>query len=87
MAEPVTNASPAPAARSVQAMGGVNDLEWREALYRQLARTSGLPAGLRPELIKRAEACVDRRLPRTQPGLLIPRGAVEGCKGAIGQQR
>lgn len=66
-------------------MGGMNDLEWREALYRQLARNAGLPAGLRPEMIKRAEACLDRRLPRTPPGLLIPRGDVEGCKGAIGR--
>lgn len=64
-------------------MGGTTDIEWREALYRQLAMTSGLPAGLRPELIKRAEACLDRRLPRTSPGLMLPRGDVEGCKGAV----
>ena len=61
-------------------------LEWREALYRQLARQPGLPAGLRPVLIQRAERCVDRTLP-TIPAFLIPRGNGngEGCKGAIGR--
>lgn len=38
-------------------MGGTIDLAWREALYRQMARTPGLPPGLRPEMIKRAERC------------------------------
>lgn len=63
-------------------MGGQFEIEWREALYRQLARQPGLPAGLRPEMIKRAERCVARILaPRP---FMVPRGAVEGCKGAIG---
>ncbi|MFD1612652.1 hypothetical protein ACFSCW_12650 [Sphingomonas tabacisoli] len=66
-------------------MGGTADLDWREALYRQMARQSGLPAGLRPELIKRAEACVERKLAPAMPGFFAPRGAAEGCKGAIRQ--
>jgi hypothetical protein len=64
-------------------MGGQIDIEWREALYRQLARQPGLPAGLRPELIKRAEGCVARIV--APPPYMVPRGAVEGCKGAIGR--
>jgi hypothetical protein len=65
-------------------MGGQIDIEWREALYRQLARQPGLPAGLRPEMIKRAEGCV-ARIVAPQPSFMVPRGAVEGCKGAIGR--
>jgi hypothetical protein len=60
----------------------MNEIEWREALYRQLARQAGLPAGLRPELIKRAESCVSR-LHLTPPAYSPPRQGVEGCKGAI----
>ncbi|HEU4967614.1 hypothetical protein [Sphingomonas sp.] len=63
-------------------MGGISDIEWREGLYRQLARQPGLPAGLRPVLIQRAEGCIDRRAP-TMPAFLAPRGNAEGCKGAI----
>lgn len=63
-------------------MGCVADIEWREALYRQLARQPGLPAGLRPELIKRAERCIDRTLAPV-PAFRVPAGAIEGCKGAI----
>ena len=37
--------------------GGSTEIAWREALYRQMARQPGLPAGLRPEMIKRAERC------------------------------
>ena len=68
-------------------MGGLTDFEWRETLYRQLARQPGLPAGLRPELIKRAERCVERipQSPQTMPAFFVPRGDVEGCKGAFGQ--
>ncbi len=62
-------------------MGGISEIDWREALYRQLARQPGLPAGLRPELIKRAERCAVSAL---RP-FMMPRGAVEGCKGAIGR--
>jgi hypothetical protein len=64
-------------------MGGTTDIEWREALYRQMARQPGLPAGLRPVLIQRAERCVDHSAPHL-PAFLIPRGNAEGCKGAIG---
>ncbi len=64
-------------------MGGSTDIELREALYRQLARQPGLPAGLRPELIKLAERCVDRT-PPAAPAFFMPRAGVEGCKGAIG---
>ncbi|MBA2919947.1 hypothetical protein GON01_07760 [Sphingomonas sp. MAH-20] len=63
-------------------MGGTSDIEWREGLYRQLARQPGLPAGLRPVLIQRAERCVDRRS-TSMPAFLAPRGNAEGCKGAI----
>jgi hypothetical protein len=63
-------------------MGGISDIEWREGLYRQLARQPGLPAGLRPVLIQRAERCVDRREP-AMPAFLMPTGNAEGCKGAI----
>jgi hypothetical protein len=38
-------------------MGGSTEIAWREALYRQMARQPGLPAGLRPEMIKCAERC------------------------------
>jgi hypothetical protein len=61
-------------------MGGTIDIEWREALYRQLARQPGLPPGLRPELIKRAEHCVERSI----SSFFTARGA-EGCKGAFGR--
>lgn len=64
-------------------MGGTTDMEWREALYRQMARQPGIPAGLRPELIKRAERCVGAGVPT--PAYMVPRGGVEGCKGAIGR--
>ena len=64
-------------------MGGTSVIEWREALYRQLARQPGLPAGLRPVLIQRAERCVDREA-RLMPAFMMPRGNAEGCKGAIG---
>jgi hypothetical protein len=63
-------------------MGGTPDIEWREGLYRQLARQPGLPAGLRPVLIQRAERCVEHRIPLA-PAFLAPRGNAEGCKGAI----
>lgn len=66
-------------------MGGSIDIEWREALYRQLARQPGLPAGLRPELIKRAERCVERAPAATMPVYFAPRANVEGCKGAVGR--
>jgi hypothetical protein len=65
-------------------MGGLNDIELREALYRQLARQPGLPAGLRPELIKRAERCVVRVSYATPP-FMVARGNEQGCKGAIGR--
>jgi len=64
-------------------MGGTSEIEWREALYRQLARQPGLPAGLRPVLIQRAERCVDRGA-QPMPAFMMPRGGAEGCKGAIG---
>jgi hypothetical protein len=64
-------------------MGGTTSIEWREDLYRQLARQPGLPAGLRPVLIQRAERCVARSAPQA-PALPVPRGNAEGCKGAIG---
>lgn len=67
-------------------MGGFNEIEWREALYRQLARQPGLPAGLRPVLIKRAESCVERASSApSMPAYYVPRGNIEGCKGAIGR--
>ena len=66
-------------------MGGVSDIAWREALYRQMARQPGLPAGLRPELIKRAERLAGPRVASTPPAYVTPRGSVEGCKGAIGR--
>ena len=66
-------------------MGGSTDFEWREALYRQLARQPGLPAGLRPELIKLAERCVGQASAAPIPSFVNRRGAVEGCKGAIGR--
>lgn len=59
-------------------MGGFTENEWRGALYRQLARQPGLPPGLRPELIKRAEACDRSPVP-------TPRADIEGCKGAVGR--
>lgn len=65
-------------------MGGMTEIELREALYRQLARQPGLPAGLRPELIKLAERCVDRPF-AAAPSFSMPRGNVEGCKGAVGR--
>lgn len=64
-------------------MGGVLDMEWREALYRQLARQPGLPSGLRPELIKAAERCVSAGTAAS--AFFMPRGNAEGCKGAIGR--
>jgi hypothetical protein len=64
-------------------MGGTTEMEEREALYRQLARQPGLPAGLRPVLIQRAERCVDRGA-GLMSAFLLPRGNAEGCKGAIG---
>lgn len=64
-------------------MGGTFEMEWREALYRQLARQAGIPAGLRPELIKRAERCAESDV--QGPSFVFGRGAVEGCKGAIGR--
>lgn len=64
-------------------MGGTSEIEWREALYRQLARQAGLPAGLRPEMIKRAERCAGSGV--SGPTFVFGRGAVEGCKGAIGR--
>ena len=64
-------------------MGGTTEIEWREALYRQLARQAGLPSGLRPELIKRAEHC-SVASPYSMPTFFVPRGNAEGCKGAIG---
>jgi hypothetical protein len=66
-------------------MGGISDYEWREALYRQLARQPGIPAGLRPELIKRAERCSGVAVTGTVPAFMVARGNVEGCKGAIGR--
>ncbi|HEV2567669.1 hypothetical protein [Sphingomonas sp.] len=60
----------------------MNEIEWREALYRQLARQPGIPAGLRPELIKRAETCTVRAH-RGTPSYYAPRPDVQGCKGAI----
>jgi hypothetical protein len=60
----------------------MNEIEWREALYRQLARQPGIPAGLRPELIKRAETCL-HRTPFSAPAYRPPRQGIEGCKGAI----
>ena len=59
----------------------MNEIEWREALYRQLARQPGIPAGLRPELIKRAETCQDRHF--SNSSYFPPRRGVEGCKGAV----
>jgi len=65
-------------------MAGTNDMEWREALYRQLARQAGIPAGLRPEMIKRAERCATQANALfPAPPYFGPRGGVEGCKGAI----
>lgn len=65
-------------------MVGTNDIEWREALYRQLARQAGIPAGLRPEMIKRAERCaMQASAIFPAPPYFSPRGGVEGCKGAI----
>jgi hypothetical protein len=64
-------------------MGGSSEHEWREALYRQMARQPGIPAGLRPELIKRAERCAG--VGADLPPFMFPRGGVEGCKGAIGR--
>ena len=64
-------------------MGGTSEIEWREALYRQLARQPGLPAGLRPVLIQRAERCLEVN-PPLPPTFIVPRGNAEGCKGAIG---
>jgi hypothetical protein len=63
-------------------MGRTTEIEWREGLYRQLARQPGLPAGLRPVLIQRAEGCVEHHAPPL-PAFLAPRGNAEGCKGAI----
>ncbi|NNM77634.1 hypothetical protein HJG53_12010 [Sphingomonas sp. ID1715] len=60
----------------------MNETEWREALYRQLARQPGLPAGLRPELIKLAESCASRLHLHVAPAY-VARRDVEGCKGAI----
>ena len=66
-------------------MGGTTSIEWREDLYRQLARQAGLPAGLRPELIKRAERCVGPVPAPGMPAFLVARGDIEGCKGAVGR--
>lgn len=66
-------------------MGGLSEIEWREALYRQIARQPGLPAGLRPEMIKRAERCTGSGSADQMPAYMVPRGNVEGCKGAIGR--
>lgn len=63
-------------------MGCTYDTEWREALYRQMARQPGLPAGLRPLLIKRAESCAGH-VPAFLPTFIAPRGNAEGCKGAF----
>lgn len=60
----------------------MSDVEWREAMYRQLARQSGLPAGLRPEMIKRAEVCVARSH-YSETAFFAQHRGVEGCKGAI----
>jgi hypothetical protein len=60
----------------------MNEFEWREAMYRQLARQPGIPAGLRPELIKRAETCTHRSHHSPRP-YFAPRQDVQGCKGAI----
>lgn len=65
-------------------MGGIIEIEQREALYRQLARQPGLPAGLRPVLIQWAERCVDRSM-HLMPPVFTPRADVQGCKGAIGR--
>ena len=62
----------------------MDEIEWREGLYRQLARQPGLPAGLRPELIKRAESCTPRS-EQYRSAFFTARGGVEGCKGAIGR--
>jgi hypothetical protein len=61
-------------------MGGTTDIEWREALYRQLARQQGIPAGLRPVLIQRAEKCVAIA---PAPIFFTPKAGVHGCKGAV----
>jgi hypothetical protein len=62
-------------------MGGMTSIEQREALYRQLARQPGLPAGLRPVLIQRAESCVARA---SALSFSFRAGRdVQGCKGAI----
>lgn len=65
-------------------MGGMTEIESREALYRQLARQPGLPAGLRPELIRRAEECVGQSF-ISMPSFSMPPDNIEGCKGAIGR--
>lgn len=57
----------------------INEIAWREALYRQLAKQPGLPAGLRPELVKRAEGCIARGRPARDMA------AYQGCKGAVGR--
>lgn len=62
----------------------MDELDFRETLYRQLARQAGLPAGLRPELIKRAELCATRSHYTMAHGFAPPR-TIEGCKGAIGR--
>ena len=64
-------------------MGGTSELEWREALYRQLARQPGLPAGLRPGINHPAERGVETGERLIAP-IMMPRGNAEGCKGAIG---
>lgn len=59
------------------------DRKWREALYRQLARQPGLPQGLRPLLVTRAERCAG--MPSNQDTEIIAPRNVEGCKGAVGR--
>lgn len=63
-------------------MVGSDEMNWREAMYRQFARQAGLPAGLRPELIKRAERCASRAADAS-PISFSPLGGVQGCKGAV----
>ena len=60
----------------------MTEFQWREALYRQMARQPGIPAGLRPELIKRAEGCISRAR-QSPPAYYAPPQDVQGCKGAI----
>lgn len=53
----------------------------QEALYRQLARHSGLPIGLRPVLIKKAEKIARSEMEPVEP--VFARRDAQGCKGAV----